>query len=118
MTVGGNATLAFNLNGNAQEQTAATPAPTKLTVHVPADAKLFLAGQETRSTGAVREFVTRQLSGGDEWSTYTVRAVIERDGQTVSKDQTISLKAGEEREVRFDFDATNVAGQVADAVSR
>ena len=35
---------------------------------------------------------------------YTIRATIERDGQLVTKEQTISLKAGDSQDISFDFD--------------
>ena len=112
---GENGSLSFDGQNDA-EQTADAAVKTKLTVHVPADAKLFLSGRETRSTGEVREFVTKQLAAGQEWSTYTVRAVAEVNGQQVVKDQTITLKAGEARELNFDFN--NSVAAAADVVAR
>jgi uncharacterized protein (TIGR03000 family) len=110
LRAGENADLAFALSGEATEQTAGSePVKTKLTVRVPAEAKLYLAGREMQSTGPVREFTTAQLQNGDVWSAYTVRVELERDGQILSKDQTISLAAGETRELTFDFDTDKVA---------
>ena len=85
---------------------------TKVTVRVPADAKLFLSGHETQSTGEVREFTTIQLEAGQTWNGYTVRVELTRNGQTLSKDQTISLNAGDSRELSFDFDTDKVANVV------
>ena len=85
------------------EQTAAKA--TVLKVHVPADAKVYLAGKETRSAGEVREFTTSKLAEGQEWTNYTIRAVVTRNGKLISRDETISLKAGEARQLSFDFGA-------------
>jgi uncharacterized protein (TIGR03000 family) len=79
---------------------------TKLTVHVPENAKLFLAGRETRSTGSSRTFSTGMLDGEHAWENYTVRAVANLDGRTVTKEKTITLHAGQHQEVTFDFDTT------------
>ncbi len=59
--------------------------------------------KETKATGAVREFTTKKLPAGSEWDTYAIRAVIERDGEQVVREQNVSLKAGESREISFDF---------------
>ena len=40
---------------------------TTLRIHVPADAKVFLAGQATKSTGPVRVFQTSRLADGQRW---------------------------------------------------
>ena len=93
-----------NLDFAAAATTAAVEARTTLTVHVPADAKLYLADHETQATGEVREFSTNRLPAGSQWATYAVKAVIERDGQPVVREQTISLKAGESRDVTINFD--------------
>jgi uncharacterized protein (TIGR03000 family) len=78
---------------------------TSLTVHVPADAKVFLAGNETAATGETRVFKTAGLTEGKGWEGYTIRVVLERDGKTITKEEKISLKAGDEKEISFDFDA-------------
>ena len=51
-------------------------------------AKLFLAGKETKSTGEVRQFTTHQLAAGAEWNAVHHRAEIQRDGRTITKEQT------------------------------
>ena len=109
LKAGETANLAFSFSGNAEEGTAAGPVKTKLTLNVPAEAKVFLSGQQMNMTGDIREFTTTQLNAGEEWSDYTVRVELNRDGQIVSKDQTITLKAGDDRELSFDFDSAQVA---------
>jgi uncharacterized protein (TIGR03000 family) len=86
-------------------------AETSLTVHVPADAKVYLAGNSTKATGETRIFRTTGLSGGKSWEGYTVRVELERGGRTLTEERTISLKAGQSQELRFDFDADKVAAR-------
>jgi uncharacterized protein (TIGR03000 family) len=100
---------------NAQESIAAKPLRTALIINVPADAKVFLAGKETATKGPVREFATTKLAAGDSWKDYTVRVEIERGGRTLTKEETISVAAGESRELVFNFDAPEVATVTADA---
>ena len=113
LTAGARADLAFAA-GNGQEQIAAQAVETSLTVHVPADAKVYLGGRETKLSGPVRQFTTTKLGEGQQWGSYTVRAVINRDGKLVTKEETISLKAGDTRELTFDFEGA-IAEKVATA---
>lgn len=94
---------------NAQESIASKPLRTALILNVPADAKVFLAGKETITSGAVREFATTKLAAGDAWKDYTVRVEIQRGGRTLTKEETVSVTAGEARELSFNFDAPEVA---------
>ena len=68
---------------------------------MPADAKVYLSGRETNATGPVREFSTTTLPEGSSWENYNVRVV--SNGQT--KEETVTIKAGETRELSFDFPA-------------
>lgn len=82
---------------------------TTLTVNVPAEAKVFLAGSETTSSGEVREFTTTKLAAGQSWDNYTIRVTFEQDGQTINREKTITLSAGDSQVVSFDNDAQLVA---------
>jgi len=113
LATGETAELAFTLSGD-QSQRTASAARTSLSVRVPADAKLYLAGKETRSSGPVRQFITSKIQPGQGWTKYTVRAVIYRGGKEISREQTISLKAGDSRELAFDFEGQGI-DQVANA---
>ena len=94
--------MAFDFGGsNAVE--------TSLTVHVPADAKVILAGNTTKATGETRVFRTTGLNGGRTWNGYVVRVELERGGRTLTKEETISIKPGESQELRFDFDGDKIA---------
>lgn len=90
---------------NAQKEEA-KPA-TKLTLIVPADAKVFLAGHETKSKGRVREFTTTKLNS--EWADYPVRVEFTQDGETMVKEEMVSLHVGDTRELRFDFEPAKIA---------
>jgi uncharacterized protein (TIGR03000 family) len=100
--------VAFKLN-EAAEQNASKSTKTKLTLNVPADAKVFLAGQETKSTGEHREFISTKVTDSGKWDNYTIRVVADVNGSPVEKQQTIRLIPGEDREVTFDFGAADVA---------
>jgi uncharacterized protein (TIGR03000 family) len=100
--------LAFNFTAEPTQQAQAAPR-TSVVIHVPADAKVFLSGHEMTATGPVRQFSTNRLGEGDEWAGYTIRATIERDGQLVTKEQTISLRGGDAQEVQFNFDKNELA---------
>jgi uncharacterized protein (TIGR03000 family) len=101
LRAGENIDLAFDLPKGAME--------TSLTVHVPADAKVFLGGNETTATGTVRTFSTSSLPQGQEWANYKVRVEFERNGEVVSREEVVSLKAGDDRTLRFDLDAEKIA---------
>jgi uncharacterized protein (TIGR03000 family) len=106
LTGGLQANLSFRFDDAPATQAAETAPPrTKLLLHVPAEAKVFLAGKETNSSGSEREFSTMKLSAGAQWQNYTIRVVSGTD----AKEQTITLKAGDNRELDFDFGATAVA---------
>jgi uncharacterized protein (TIGR03000 family) len=110
-----------NLDFTAGEQTAQTKdmsdSLTSLTVRLPADAKLYLGGHETQARGDVREFSTTKLPAGSEWASYAIRAVIERDGKQEVREENISLKAGESRELTINFDA-KAGDPIAETASR
>ena len=76
---------------------------------------MTLAGRETKASGPVREFSTTKLVSAGQWADYPVRVEIERDGETVVQQRTITLVAGETLEETFDFDALQVAQTPADA---
>jgi uncharacterized protein (TIGR03000 family) len=96
--------LAFNMSP-ADELT------TTLTLKVPENAKVTLAGAETTSTGSVRTFSTTQLAKGQSWSDYVVAVAWEQDGETVVKEEAITLAAGEKRTLEFDSSEAKVASR-------
>jgi uncharacterized protein (TIGR03000 family) len=80
------------------------PIETRLTVRLPEEAQVTLAGASTTSTGPVRVFSTTALKPGQVWSDYTVEVTWQRAGRSLSKTETIDLQAGQERTLTFDFD--------------
>lgn len=89
-----------------------------LSVDVPADAKVYVNGIATKTTGEHRQYVSRNLIEGSNY-TYEIRAVVVRNGKTVEETKTINLRAGENSSLAFDLQAkteTSVIVQVpADA---
>lgn len=76
------------------------PAPAELTVSLPADAKLFAEGQPTHLTTSERRFQTPPLPPGRDFH-YTLRMEVVRNGQTVSVDRQIIVRAGTNTRVEF-----------------
>ncbi len=85
---------------------------TTLKVTVPEDATVTLAGHETSSTGEVRTFTSSTLAEGKFWKDYTIQVTHVKDGQTITLEKTITLKAGSDAHVEFDFDRNEA---IADA---
>jgi uncharacterized protein (TIGR03000 family) len=111
VTVGAGETadVDFAFEPAGKDPVAQAPVKTTLILRVPADAKVFLAGRETASTGEIREFATTKLAEGANWAQYPVRVEVQRDGRTLTHEQTVSLAAGESREVSIDVGATELA---------
>jgi uncharacterized protein (TIGR03000 family) len=109
LQAGNSSNVEFALNSSDADPVAKQPVRTSLTLHVPADAKVYLSGNETRGTGEVRTFSTTKLAEGQAWGNYVVRVELDRDGRTVSQEQTVDLKGGDIRELTVDFDAPQVA---------
>ncbi|HUT13409.1 MAG TPA: TIGR03000 domain-containing protein [Thermoguttaceae bacterium] len=82
---------------------ARRPPVTRLTVHVPADARVYLQDREVPGTGPTRTFSTTRLAPGQPPVEYTIRATVERSGRTLVRQKTIAFRAGESHEVTFDF---------------
>ncbi len=73
-----------------------------LTVWAPADAKVTINGMETKSTGSKREYVSYGLVPGLSYK-YVVRAEIIRDGAPVHETKEMTLTAGAQEGLAFDF---------------
>jgi uncharacterized protein (TIGR03000 family) len=82
---------------------------TSLTIHVPADAKISLAGVDTKQSGEVRQFATTRLAAGHTWDGYKVAVELSKNGQTLHEERTIKLIGGEAQELSIDFDGPKVA---------
>jgi uncharacterized protein (TIGR03000 family) len=112
LAMGEQAQLAFNFDKTEAPVAKGEKTKTKLTLRVPADAKVYLSGRETSSTGEVREFSTSKLAPGAEWNDYTVKVVANVDGQEITKEETITLIGGEDRELNL-FGSTELAQTAA-----
>jgi uncharacterized protein (TIGR03000 family) len=82
---------------------------TSLTLKVPPDATVFLAGNAMTEAGSVRSFRTTKLAAGQQWPEYKIRVTVERNGQLLSKEQRILLKSGDTKSLTFSFDESLVA---------
>lgn len=115
LQAGESTSVEFAFEGSGEpDRLASEPVRTRLILHVPAEAKVYLSGNETGSFGPVREFSTTKLVAGDRWDEYVVRVEVEREGRVLTKEETVSLQAGDSREITFDFDAPQVARAGAD----
>lgn len=76
-----------------------------LTIWVPENAKVYVNGYETKSTGAQRRYVSHGLKDGLTYK-YEVRAEVVRDGKTLEEVRTVYLTSGAREGVAFDFNAT------------
>lgn len=100
---GDNTELAFDL------APAAKKVETALTIHVPDTAKVYLAGNPTKATGNTRVFRTSNLSQGALWGEYVVRVEYEVNGRMISREETITIRGGDQKELSFEMDAEQVA---------
>lgn len=81
-----------------------------ITIWVPEDAKVYVNGYLTKSTGNRRQFVSYGLKDGMNYK-YDVRAVVSREGKDLEETHSVALTAGSKSTVAFKFDskANNVA---------
>jgi uncharacterized protein (TIGR03000 family) len=96
LAAGGRSSLAFTA------ATAAAAPKTSLTLHVPADAKVWLAGNATSSAGATRQFQTSTLAAGQTWKNYEIRVATVVDGREQVVSKVIDLAAGQTVELSLD----------------
>ncbi len=82
---------------------------TRLTLNVPAEATVTLAGVATKQTGEVRQFSTTKLSAGRVWDDYKVVIEMEKDGQMLREERTLKLTGGQPQELTINFDSNQLA---------
>jgi uncharacterized protein (TIGR03000 family) len=73
----------------------------KVTVRLPADAKLWVDGQPTKQTGAVRQFVTPPVLRPGQPYQYKFRAEWAENGVPVSRERTVAVSAAKAVDVDF-----------------
>jgi uncharacterized protein (TIGR03000 family) len=90
-----------NQNGSGGDTTAvASAAPARITVRVPASAKLFVDDQACPLGSEVRTFRTPELRPGRQYY-YTIRAEVDQDGETRTATRQVTFRAGQEVNVTF-----------------
>lgn len=77
-------------------------APARITVQLPAEARLYVNEVLCPLASAERSFQTPPLEPGRNYS-YTLRAELEQEGQRLVQVQRVQLHAGGEVRVRLDF---------------
>jgi uncharacterized protein (TIGR03000 family) len=85
--------------GGAEEQEG--PAPGSIEVKVPADARITVDGAPTQSTSSHRVFVTSPLAPGYNYY-FVLRAEVQRNGQTLTQTQRITVLSGQMTPVALD----------------
>jgi uncharacterized protein (TIGR03000 family) len=73
-----------------------------ITIWVPEEAKVYINGLETKSTGNMRQYVSSGLIAGYV-HTYEIRAVAMRNGQPVEELRHVELTVGQRSAVAFSF---------------
>ncbi|HMO36288.1 MAG TPA: TIGR03000 domain-containing protein, partial [Gemmatales bacterium] len=97
--------------GETKTSYRSTATPARVSISLPADAKLYVDGQLTRTMDkAVRTFLTPDLEEGQEYR-YVMKAEVVRDGMLQSETKTIIVKAG--AEISEAFDSLNSSRQMA-----
>jgi uncharacterized protein (TIGR03000 family) len=79
----------------------AESAPARLTVRVPADARLYVDGEKVTHTAGARTFETPALPIGQTFY-YTVTAEVDRDGRTLSDTRRVLVEAGKKVSVSIE----------------
>src|SRR5262249_42782974 len=94
--------------GGKPDQTGLNPERATLTVQLPADATLFVDDYRTRTPSGTRSFVTPLLPPGRRFE-YTLRAERTVDGVTQTMTRAVTVQAGHNTAVTFDFLQGDVA---------
>lgn len=89
----------------APKVTSNSPSPARISVSLPADAKLYVDGQLTRTMDkSFRTFSTPDLENGQEYR-YVMKAEVVRDGIVQTETKTVIVKAG--ADLREEFGSLN-----------
>src|SRR5262249_18993952 len=83
-------------------QGSLTPAPATIVVSLPAEARLTVSGESTRSTSDLRTFVSPVLQPGKTYR-YDLEAEITQNGRTQKTSQQVIVRAGQETRVTLTF---------------
>jgi uncharacterized protein (TIGR03000 family) len=107
--VGAGETAEMSFGFEAETPTAA--AETSLTLYVPEDANVILAGNPTDARGAVRHYATRGLAPGQTWSDYRIVVTVIRDGRPQTEVKTIRVTGGQSQTLSFHPAESRVAAR-------
>ncbi len=102
--------VAFDFNP-ATPQVAVAAVSTTLKLHVPDGARVNLGGNDTVSSGSIRQFTTTELARDQQWKDYKIVVTLDRHGELLQREQTILVTGGESRDLRFDFTENNLAAR-------
>ena len=91
-------------DGTGGTDTGISTANGYLNVELPKDAKVYVNGVLTKTPGANRQYVSRDLIAGETYP-YEVRAEVTRDGKKLTQTRLVNLYAGSNKSIAFDFDA-------------
>jgi uncharacterized protein (TIGR03000 family) len=86
-----------------------TPAPATIVVAVPAEARLYFNGIETKTRSDFREFESPDLAPNMIYQ-YVVKAEMVINGKTEVKTETVQVRAGQQVKAQFTFE-TKVASK-------
>jgi len=78
---------------------SASPGTAELTVKVPADAQLWLGSMQSSQQGTDRHFSFPSLGAGD--NRFSLRSTWTENGQTVTREKQVDMKAGQNATVDF-----------------
>jgi uncharacterized protein (TIGR03000 family) len=99
--------------GNRQELTFGAlvqeDEETVLTIRVPEEATVELAGVETKMSGSKRVFATTKLQAGQTWDDYQVKVTL----NGVTKEHTMTIRGGENHDLAFEFGGPQLAAREA-----
>ena len=95
-------------NGSSPTPSASnsSSAAVRLTIIVPAEAKLFIEDQPTQLTGTRRDFISPRLAPGQMFQ-YTLKAEVERANQKITGTEQFDVKAGDKVVVEFGLSSQN-----------
>jgi uncharacterized protein (TIGR03000 family) len=93
--------------GYADNQTPAAPAPARVVVKLPDDARFFI-GDKAYSLDSTHTFETPKLDPNQTYE-YTLKIEVKRAGQTRVQSKRVTVLAGKETIVEFDEVATVAA---------
>jgi uncharacterized protein (TIGR03000 family) len=82
------------------------PAPATIIVNLPAEAKLTIDDEPTRSASDERVFISPPLEPGKSY-TYVLKAEMERNGEKVKASQNVVVRAGRPSRVTLEFPDSN-----------